>query len=515
MTICYGTKRKSANHGLIRNCSRLIIHSKIMASSLDVMKTVVTASRSIFDSVGFKAECFQELQLQILISVEKMEKNLHDGKQMEGNFPGLFELEALSMIIKLWLRRIQQAKQDQRKTLQDFENKLYRVLSEIVEPYKRILTSNKSKDLTDLPMLQHYIKRLSEACDGLMKEKMKVNFQIPEEDRRRLDKHTVFVCSLLGLRLDFLDRLEEMPPETRDHQTLRYWIVNFLRNNNETLTSTEKNSLSYKEQLYEIGFDPLSSAVESILERAGSMEQHIEACEWAERRVQDEFKYNVLLSQRSKRLPFEIGRRAEWLEKDGVIVANVVTKKSESSMRTQSMLRKLELYDEQMVVLFRGTDHKSACDIMSGRGIHLGAGRKKRDFSSGAGFYLTKNLDDALSWACSTTVKPAILVFRVELDFLNRASKLNLNEGDGLTKWREIVNFFRLDKVPGNVRSSLSGYDLIEGKSATATRSGPTNGDVALMFEQNTSSYQMCLISKKFAEMFQKMLHSILFYDIS
>ena len=491
-----------------------------MASFLDVM----TAFRSIFESAGVKAERFiRDLKppMRFNTGVNEMETDSSessaddesDEDEMEENAPGLLELEVLTMIIKLWLRRIQQTKQDQRKTLQDFENKLYRVLSERVEPYKRFLASNKSKD-PDLPMLHHYIERLSEACDGLMKEKMKVNFQMPEEDRRRLDKHTVFVCSLLGLRLDFLDRLEKMPPETRDHQTLYYWIVNFLRNNNETLSKTEKSSSSYKEQLYAIGFDPLSSAVESILERAGSMEQHIEACEWAERGIQDEFKYNVLLTQRSKRFPIEIGERDELLEKDDVIVANVLTKKSESSMRTQSMLRKFEPYDEQMVVLFHGTDHQSACDIMSGRGIHLGAGRKKRDFSSGAGFYLTKNLDEALSWAYSTTVKPAILVFRVELDFLNKASKLDLNEGDGLTKWREIVNFFRLDKGPGNLRSSLSAYDLIEGKSARATRSGLTNGN-DLMFEQNPSSYQMCLISKKFAEMFQEKLHSIFFYDIS
>ena len=498
-----------------------------MASSLDVM----TASRSIFESEGVEAERFiQGLKLPVRCNtrVDEMEidssessgDDESDEDETEENFPGLFELEALTLIIKLWLRRIKQTKQDQQKTLQDFENKLYRVLSESVEPFKKFLASKKSKDLTDLPMLQHYIERLSEACDGLMKEKMKVNFQMHEEDRRRLDKYTVFVCSLLGLRLDFLDRLEEMPPEIRDHQTLCYWIVNFLRNNNETLTTTEKNSLSYKEQLYAIGFDPLSSVVENILERAGSGEQHIEACEWAERRVQDEFKYNILLSQQSKRFPFEIDGRAEWLERDDVIIANVVAKKSESSMKTKSMLIKLELtneqeeQEEQEVVLFHGTDHESACDIMNGRGIHLGAGRKKRDFSSGAGFYLTKNLDDAFIWACSTTVKPAILVFRVELDFLNKASKLNLNEGDGLTKWREIVNFCRLDKGPGSLRSSLSAYDLIEGKSARATRSGPTNGN-DLMFEQNPSSYQMCLISQKFAEMFQEKLLSIFFYDIS
>lgn len=481
---------------------------------------VMAASHSIFESAGFQAERLQDLKIPVLYNsrVDEMETDCSessgddasDEEEMGEDIPGLFELEVLTMIIKLWLRGIQRTNQEQRKTLQNFENKLYRVLSESVEPFKKFLASNKSKD-PDLPMFQHYIERLSEACDGLKKEMIKVNFEMPEEDRRRLDKHTVFVCSLLGLSLDFLDRLEEMPSEIRDHQTLCYWIVNFLRNNNETLTRTEKNS-SYKEQLYAIGFDRLSSAVETILERAGSMEQHIDACEWAERRVQDEFKYNFLLSLQNERFPFEIDGRAEWLERDGVIIANVVTKKSESSMKT--MLRKLELNDKQQVVLFHGTDHKSACDIMSGRGIHLGAGREKREFSSGAGFYLTQNLDDALSWACSTTVKPAILVFRVEPDFLNKASKLDLNEGDGLTKWREIVNFFRLDKGPRNIRSSLSAYDLIEGKSARATKSGLMNGN-ALMFEQNTSSYQMCLISKKFAKMFQKRLHSIFFYDTS
>ena len=485
---------------------------------------VITASRSIFESVGFKAKSLQDLELPaILNSADNIETNCPGNsereepneKEIEENFSELFMLEALSMIIKLWLRRIQLMKQDLRKSLQDFENLMYRVLNEIVEPYKKILASSKSKDLDDLLMLQHYIKRLSEACESLIKEKIKVNFKMPDEDRRRLDKYTVFVCSLLGLRLDFLDRLEEMPPETRDHQTLCYWIVNFLRNNNETFSRTEKNYVSYKEQLYAIGFDPLSSAVETILELAGSMEQHIEACEWGERRVQDEFKYNILLSQQSKRFPFHSDGRNKWFNRDDVIIANVVTKENESSIKTQSILREFELNDEEYVFLFHGTDHKSACDIMSGRGIHLGAGRKKRDFSSGAGFYLTKNLDDALRWAYSTTVKPAILVFSVERDFLNKARKPSLNGVDGITKWREIVHFFRLDKGPGSIRSSLSAYDLIEGRSAKATRSGERGDGEDLIFEQNTSSYQMCLISKKFAETFQKKLHSILFYDIS
>ena len=45
-----------------------------------------------------------------------------------------------------------------------------------------------------------------------------------------------------------------------------------------------------------VSIHTLRSVVETILELAGSMEQHIEACEWRKRRVQDEFKCNILLS---------------------------------------------------------------------------------------------------------------------------------------------------------------------------------------------------------------------------
>lgn len=99
-----------------------------MASSLDVM----TASRSIFESEGVEAERFiQGLKLPVRCNtrVDEMETDSSDDDESdedetEENFPGSFELEALTLIIKLWLRRTQQTKQDQQKSLQDFENKL-------------------------------------------------------------------------------------------------------------------------------------------------------------------------------------------------------------------------------------------------------------------------------------------------------------------------------------------------------------------------------------------------------
>ena len=82
----------------------------------------MTASRSIFESEGVEAERFiQGLKLPVRCNtrVDEMETDSSessgddesDEDETEENFPGLFELEALTLIIKLWLRRTQQTKQ--------------------------------------------------------------------------------------------------------------------------------------------------------------------------------------------------------------------------------------------------------------------------------------------------------------------------------------------------------------------------------------------------------------------
>ena len=137
------------------------------------------------------------------------------------------------------------------------------------------------------------------------------------------------------------------------------------------------------------------------------------------------------------------------------------------------------------------------------------AGRQKRDFSCGSGFYLTDNFDEALNWANNTTAKPAILIFRVNRrEHLDDARKLNLYENG--EKWRKIVSSFRSGKRTAKTRKSLSEYDLIEGPAATISR----NESGELMIEPKPSSYQMCLISGDCADTFGETLHSVMFLDI-
>ena len=168
--------------------------------------------------------------------------------------------------------------------------------------------------------------------------------------------------------------------------------------------------------------------------------------------------------------------------------------------------------ENQNVVLYHGTDHESARQILL-RGIELCAGRQKRDFSCGKGFYLTKSLEDALNWAKSTTARPAVLSFVVTSspeDVLQKARKLSL---EGNEQWRNLVSLFRNDNVTSAMLEDLdSKYDLIEGPMAIVT-TNETSGELVL--EPKPSSYQMCLISDDFAEEFEKTLHSIVFFDLS
>ena len=483
-----------------------------MASSLHVLN----APRSIFDSVGLKTEHFFRVCSPKKIAVDDQTND--SPKTVEEDEVGDMELELefLSLILKLWLRSIHRSEQVRHNDLQDFEHEIYLTQEEVVKPYQALLKS----ETPNADLEEYFAQRLKEACQKMLTEKNKAKFEMPEEERRRLE--SVFVCSVLGLKLDFLDSLEEMAPIHRNHRTLSNWIVRFLHNNSEFVALTDKASLT-KDLLASIGFDPLSTAVETIIDRHSSTEStkhHIEACEWADIFIEDEFKYNPMLSPSSVKFPFEANSPNTWflLPNRGYVqdnhccavnIKNVVIKESLPSSVTEFTLGEwVPPESGEAVVLYHGTDHDSASDILN-RGIDLCCGRQKRDFSSGSGFYLTKSLDDALNWAKSTTSKPAILVFQFShTDYLN-ASKLNLE--NNLEKWREIVSSFRSGRRTAKTRESLRKYDLIEGPMATVRR---TQTSDELTLEPIPRSYQLCLNSEDFADEFQRTLHSILFFDM-
>ncbi|XP_068757338.1 uncharacterized protein [Montipora capricornis] len=329
------------------------------------------------------------------------------------------------------------------------------------------------------------------------------------------------VLSILGLQLDLLDGIENMPPEHYNHRTLYEWIERSVEENIEYLDSVDENALT-PQLLASIGFDPSSEAVENLIERSSpaSRQQHIEACEWAQIFIADEFKYNPLLSPLPERFPLKSSKTNEWFcldeseakeKKHSYGITNVKIMNLETKEWLSKSVQEIKDNDEdeELIFLFHGTDHQSAKNILAVRGIYLNAGRQKRDFSHGKGFYLFNNIDDSLNWANCTTAKPAILIFKANRRFLDSALKLDLF--DDKKRWHEIVSAFRSGRRTAKTRKSLRSYDLIKGPMATVRRG--ESADDNLVVEQKPSSYQICLISSEFAEKFQQTLHSVLFLD--
>ena len=329
------------------------------------------------------------------------------------------------------------------------------------------------------------------------------------------------ICSFLGLRKNFvLDKLEKISPEDRDHQSLCDWIVTFVQNSFQSVSLTDKRSHS-AELLASIGFDPRSSAAETIVARARNTQHHSDLCEMAQIFIRDQFKYKVSPSSVTCMFPLRSNITNTWFRLSifscdveivggsecHVDLINLVTIESHAYSILRTELRNLLSKDDQNVVLFHGTDHQSACDILF-RGIDLCQGRQKRDFSCGSGFYLTDNCEEALNWAKNTTTKPALLVFQVNRQE-HSTEKLNLFNDE--QRWCEIVTSFRSGEKTARTRKSLAAYDLIEGPVSTMKTIESTG---ELVFSPKPLSYQMCLISDSCADIFRRTLHSILFFDI-
>ena len=519
---------------------------------MDVTRGVLTGSRSIFDSVRFNTEHLAEKyppQRGIIVA-EAVESSPKRSKVQEVNRD--VELEALSLILKLWLRRINLTAEEAKTGLRNFEAEINKTLMDVIEPYKAILRSRESKEPEEL-LMGKFNRDLEKACTRLLVEKKKLNFDMLEEDRRRLNMESTFVSSVLGLKIDFLHHLEEMEPEFRGHWTLKEWILTFLQNNSHSMDARDKTSLT-KDLLVKMGFDLSSAAIETILKRADEMQHHIEACEWTEIFIADEFKYNPLLSpfvpkfsvgeSSGLHLPSKPGEESENGEQQRHRKPKIVSFVSQEQdfrflpdreggsaaeqhhprvsfavthaqgsieTRTQDFLRDRGLSDDQRyMLLFHGTDHQSATNILN-RGIYLPAGRQKRDFSSGKGFYATKSLEHASRWVRSATSKPAILIFQVKRNDLLNAKRLDLTRN--VEKWRQTVHYFRSDEGPAYIGKDIRKmYDLIEGPVATAQASSSSEISDQLMWQPNHSSYQLCLISDEIAKKFYQTLQFILLF---
>jgi len=168
--------------------------------------------------------------------------------------------------------------------------------------------------------------------------------------------------------------------------------------------------------------------------------------------------------------------------------------------------------DDFEEVFYHGTSHDGAEDIIK-YGINVKNGRGKKDFSSGDGFYLGKNFDEACKYPKRRGyLTSAVLVFRVnkvELRGKDNDNGLDLTKPEKKKEWQEVVSQFRSGKPDKEFRKDLNrNYQFIEGPMASTSCKNPR-----LEYpKQKDGTYQLCVRNDDCALLFDRSLHSIVFF---
>ena len=168
----------------------------------------------------------------------------------------------------------------------------------------------------------------------------------------------------------------------------------------------------------------------------------------------------------------------------------------------------LESLDDEFEIFF----HDMEC------GIDVNKGREKQDFSDGDGFYLGKNFEEACRWTRSRgQPNTAVLVFRVkkfELRGDDNEKGLDLrdlvNNNQNMREWQEVVRQFR-NRPDRKFRKDINrSYQFIEGPMASISGKNPSSLSHP---RQKDGSYQLCVRKDNYAELFDRSLHSVVFFD--
>lgn len=172
----------------------------------------------------------------------------------------------------------------------------------------------------------------------------------------------------------------------------------------------------------------------------------------------------------------------------------------------------VSLEDDDFEMFCHGTSHDNAQDIIE-CGINLTKGKGKQDFSTGDGFYLGKSFHEAYKWTKTRGhFTSAVLVFRVnkvELRGDDNDNGLDLRKPESKKEWQEVVSQFRSGKPDKKFRKDLNrNYQFIEGPMASLSSKNPRLDYP----KQKDGTYQLCVRNEDCAELFDRSLHSVVFF---
>ena len=158
-------------------------------------------------------------------------------------------------------------------------------------------------------------------------------------------------------------------------------------------------------------------------------------------------------------------------------------------------------------IFFHGTNQSNAEKITKD-GIDVEIGEENRDLSDGGGFYLSSDLNEVLGvqWARGRRPCSAVLIFKVaRAELRDERNGLYLND-ESVPRWEEVVRNFRRALRDRSLIRQLEPYDFLEGAISGEGQSykNPV---------PNPGSYQLCVRTNVCAHLFNRSLHSAMFFE--
>ena len=170
--------------------------------------------------------------------------------------------------------------------------------------------------------------------------------------------------------------------------------------------------------------------------------------------------------------------------------------------------------DDNYEIFYHGTTAAQVRFILDG--IDLSAGGKMKDFSDKDGFYLTNDFDNVwpdVIWGKRKPRCSTVLIFKVDKSELRKYAALDLWSNWNAQveeKWRKVVSTFRTgeSKELEALKRNLN-VDFIEGPLCAGAKTNlRANSCIPL-----NNIYQLCVRSERCAELFDKSLLSIVFFE--
>ena len=227
--------------------------------------------------------------------------------------------------------------------------------------------------------------------------------QIPEILKSQTIKPNKF--QYLAAILGFEEELATFLIESDNYYSDEQLILQFIEGKEQALLDIEEFN-TWDEAFQKLGFTQVKAKILSDLADENPFSSHESPAKWAFRHIEQEFKYNILLSN--------LNSENDWNQTNAIDVEYKIPTSVDEDPIFMKAVDKFKLTKEELLeegslengfftdylrqeqnpidgvtYWFHGTDHGSALSIIRD-GIDVTKGNKELDFSDGAGFYLTR-----------------------------------------------------------------------------------------------------------------------------